>query len=244
MSEQPLAKRESQLAPVEQPSVATMLQTALSQGISKDNADALGKMMELYERMEDRRAEQAFAQAFVRMQTAMPQIQATKPVPNKDGTVRYKFAPYDEIWRKVRPHLEANGFSVRFSQKVEAPRITMTCTLMHVDGHSASNEFSVRIGQGPPGASETQADGSAATYAQRGALCDALGISITNDDDGNTLGAPIAWQQAEELRNRVKACGANEEQFLKFAGVFDYELIPEAAYERLDAVLRKKEAKQ
>jgi hypothetical protein len=116
------------------------------------------------------------------------------------------------------------------------------CTLRHIGGFSQSNEFAVRIGGGPPGATETQADGAAKTYAKRGALCDALNIVVEHDDDARMIGQPIGKALAEDLEKRVKAVGSDVETFLKYAGASKFEDISDEKWETLDAMLKRKEA--
>lgn len=228
----------------QQPSIAGMLQTAIAQGVTSDNADALGKMLDVYERMEARNAEKEFAKSFVAMQSEMPAVQAVAMVPNRDGTLRYKFAPYEEIMATVRPLLQKHGFSVTFDVRFAEGRMNSICTLMHIGGHSRKNEFGVRIGSGPPGSNEMQADGAAKTYAKRGALCDALNIVVTADTDGDDqrgLGKKISQADADFLRGRVKATACDEKKFLDLAKASSYEDIDESQYEMLDQVLKKRE---
>src|SRR6185295_8599860 len=113
--------------------------------------------------------------------------------------------------------------------------------LQHVDGHHHTNKFAVRIGSGPPKATETQADGAASTYAKRGALCDALNIVVEHDDDARAEGGTITADQAKDLKKRVLATGSDEKFFLQFAGAATYEAIPAAKLGLLDAQLRRKE---
>jgi hypothetical protein len=233
MSDQPL-----QVIKSEPPSVAHMLEAAINKGVS---ADDLGKLCDLYERMERISAAKEFAQAFAALQNELPAVQATKAVPNNDGSVRYRFAPYNEIMKQIQPMLTKHGFSVRFSSTTDDQRVTMVCTLMHIGGHSVTNEFSVRVGKGPPGSSESQADGSAASYAQRGALTDALNISIRSDDDARILGAPITAQQAADLERRVMETASDREAFLRFAQAKSFAEISSSKYALLDASLKRKE---
>lgn len=240
-----------------EPSVALMLQTVIEKGVTAENVAALESLVGLYDRMQAKQAEKQFAKAFAELQSEMPRVVATKPVPNKDGTVRYRFAPYEEILEQVQPYLSKHGFSVSFNSSVGDGRMTATCTLRHISGHSQSNQFSVRIGQGPPGATETQADGSAKTYAKRGALSDALNIVVDHDDDARMIGKPIGKAIAEDLLNRVKLTGSNMISFLKYAGVtlppadeIDdhdpiefFEQISDERFDSLDQLLKIKEAK-
>lgn len=238
---------QTDLVPVQQDmtvaSVGAMLQAMTAKGVTVDNALALEKMVGLYERMQDRDAEQRFNAAFVALQAEMPRITAKKPVPNGDGTVRYRFAPYEEIMEQVAPLLEKHAFTVTFSTRYEEGRLVKIIALQH-GSHKKSFEYAVRIGKGPPGSSETQADGAAATYAKRGALCDALNIVIEHDDDARVDGRPITKEQADSLKKRVRDTGSDEGSFLCFAyrgkaGTF--EEIPSSMYPMLDTMLKRKE---
>jgi len=233
VKEQPAAR-----APMQ---VADMLAAVIQQGITADNVASLEQLVKLYEHMEARNAEKAFAAAFVALQGEMPKVQAVKAVPNKDGSVRYKFAPYEDIMAQVAPLLQKHGFTVTFSTKYGDGRLTKICTLQHTSGHSKSNEFAVRIGSGPPGATETQGDGAAGTYAKRFALTDALNIVIEKDSDARAEGGTVTKEQAEELALRVRATDSDEAAFLKFAGAPSYAEIASIKYEMLDAFLAKRE---
>lgn len=218
-----------------------MLQAVISKGVTQENVAAIEKLVGLYERMEDKSAEKQFAVAFVDLQSEMKAVKAVKPVPNRDGSIRYKFAPYEELMEQVSPLLKKHGFTVTFSTDYKENRLIKTCTLQHVGGHKRDNSFAVRIGSGPPGATETQADGAAATYAKRGALADCLNIVIEHDDDARAEGGSITADQAKELQRRVRETGTDEARFLKYAGSDKFENIPAAKFSLLDENLRKKE---
>lgn len=224
------------------PNVADMLQAVIQGGVTEANVGAVSQMVQLYERMQALDAEKQFAQAFVALQSEMPKVQATRPVPNRDGTVRYKFAPFEDIMAQVGPILRTHGFTVSFSSDCKEGRILQTCTLQHVGGHKRSNTFAVRVGQGPPGSTETQADGAANTYAKRFALCDALNIVIAHlDQDARAEGGHITPEQAEELERRVHETNSDVLAFLRFAGAKTFAEIPAAKYGILDGFLSKKE---
>ncbi len=238
-----------------EPSVAMMLSGVLeairSGDVTTQHVEVASKMMDLYERNEKRQAEKDFAAALTELQGETIRVQATKAVDVKNGVPRYTFAPYEEIMRTVQPMLTRHGFSVTFDTKIDGDRLYSVCTLTHKAGHSRSNQFAVRFGK-PPGSSDAQGDMSTKSYAKRGALCDALNISIDHDDDARMIGKPIGKALAEELRARVIRC-SNEDTFLKYAGVQiepgiaptfdDYAKISEDRYPVLDELLKRKEAK-
>ncbi len=225
-----------------EPSVALMLQKVIDRGITNENVAALESLVGLYDRMQAKNSEREFNQAFAKLQSELMAVNATRQVPNKDGSLRYRFAPYEDIMEEAKPVLIANGFSVSFNSRFGDGRMVSICTLRHVGGFSQSNEFAVRIGGGPPGATETQADGAAKTYAKRGALCDALNIVVEHDDDARMIGQAIGSALAEDLEARVKACGADREAFLKYAGAKDFSDISDERWPMLDELLKRKEA--
>lgn len=232
-------------APVKQePSVGEMLQAVIDKGVTQENVAAIEKLVGLYERMQDKKAEQLFAAAFVRLQAEMPKVQATKPVQNRDGSLRYRFAPLEEIVKQIGPSLKEHGFTFSFSERFDSGRMIETCTLMHVGGWKRTNEFSVRVGGGPPGCTETQADGAASQYARRYALCDALGIVIEHlDEDARLEGGTVTADQAFELERRVAETNSNKAAFLKFAGAEKFTDIAAVKYDMLNQFLQKKERK-
>ncbi len=225
-----------------EPSVAMMLQKVIDGGITNENVAALESLVGLYDRMQAKNAEREFNRSFMDLQSLLPQVSATRQVPNKDGSVRYRFAPFEDIMSDVQPLLVRTGFSLSFNSRIqEGGRIVSICTLRHVGGFSQSNEFAVRIGGGPPGATETQADGAAKTYAKRGALCDALNIVVEHDDDARMIGQPLGLGLGEVLEQRVKAVGADVEAFLKYAGASRFDLISDDRMPMLDEMLKRKE---
>ncbi len=231
----------AKLSPLDQ--VTAMIDSVLKKGTSKEDVAVVEALMGVFERMQTKSAEQAFNTAFVELQSTMPKVKATEPVPNNDGSVRYRFAPYEAIMDQVGPLLVTHGFTVSFSNRYDGNRIIAICTLRHRAGHSAANEFAVRIGSGPPKASEAQADGAAATYAKRFALCNALNIRIEKlDNDAQLVGATISKAQADLLRQRVRATGSDEKSFLKYAGADSFENIGEAVLPMLEQMLRRKES--
>lgn len=225
-----------------EPRIGDLMKMVLAGGVTPECVGVVERLCKLKSEQDAQAAKRDFAAAFADLQSDMPMVKAEKAVPNKDGSVRYHYAPYEDIMKQVNPLLRKYGFTLSFSTKVEAPRVTAICTLMHRSGHERTNEYAVRIGNGPPGSSDTQADGAAYSYAQRGALCDCLGIVVSaRDNDAREIGALISPDMAEHLRQRVSETGSNEAAFLKYAGAATFHTIPANRYEALDLLLKKKE---
>lgn len=231
---------------VEQPAPTPMevLRAALQGGVTETNIAVVERMSALVERFEEKRAEREFAAAFVALQAEMPKIKAAQPVPNNDGTIRYHFAPFESIMDEVRPYLMKHGFTVSFSSRYESnpERVIVKCTLQHVGGHKRENEFSARVGSGPPKSSAAQGDGAASTYAKRFALTDALNIVVEKlDTDARAEGDYITQEQADELEHRLKMINGDVKKFLALAESESFTKIHALKYNLLDNFLRMKE---
>lgn len=238
-------QRQIAQATQQEPSIGAMMQAIIEGGITTDAVAVMEKLCALKERQDQKTAEREFAQAFTAMQAEMPAVQATKAVPGKNGDIKYHYAPYEEIMGLVRPLLKQHGFAIAFDARTseDGRRVTATCKLMHRGGHSQANEYTGRIGQGPPNASEAQSDGAGYTYAKRFALCAALNITVEQDtngaDDHRNIGATIDPSEAADMRSKVEELGKKIDgaKFLKWLGVGSYEEIPanrsQAAWEQL-----------
>lgn len=235
----PLAVQDSQLAaPV--PSVGQMLQTVIAKGVTNENVAILEKMMDLYERMEDKASEKQFNAAFCALQSELPVIVASSIIPN-----RGKYEKFEDVMRVVGPLLVNHGFSVSFTMDFKENRILETCHLRHVAGHAQSNSFAVRSGKAD---SDTQADCKAATTAKRNALLNCLNIvvrqdALQNEDDASLEGSPISWEQVAYLKEQVLATGGNESSFLTLAGCATFEEITTGRYPVLVNALSMKAKK-
>jgi hypothetical protein len=224
------------------PSPLGMMQAVIDKGVTPDNMVALEKLVDLYERMQDRDAEKAFNAAFVGLQQEMPTIVATTEIPN-----RGKYERFEDVMRVVGPLLAKHNFSVSFSMDVKENRVVETCHLRHAGGHSQSNSFAVRTGKAD---SETQADCKAATTAKRNALLNCLNIVIRQDvyqaeeGDASLEGSVLPFEKVQYLREQVAEVGFKEANFLALAGVDAYEKITSGKYSVLvNAIEMKRRAR-
>lgn len=236
----------SELALTPEPSASQILAAVVSGGVTKENVSVVAEIIKMQREIRAEEAARDFATALAGLQGEMPAVVAEKPVMNaedKGGGVRYVFAPFEDIMKQLRPFLLKYGFTVRFTQKLTETTMVAVCKLTHTSGHSEENEFAIRRGKGPPGSSEAQADGSNSTYAKRYALCNALNIVITKDDDAGARGASITAEQAADLRRRVVTTKANQDKFLEAAGAETFETIPETKLAELQGILDRREAK-
>lgn len=224
--------------------IAPLLSAVVAKGITSENVEALSKLADLYSRMEAQRAEREFAAAFARLQASIPAIEATRAVPDRNGAVRFTFAPYEEIMRAVQPVLAEHGFSLSFNMEQDGARLIAACTLTHSGGFSRTNRFGVRIGNGPPQTNEAQADGSARSYAKRYALCDCLNIIIDRDSDARSEGDVIDPATATKLEEAVRQLVLDPAKVLKLADAPSFDQIREAKLPVIEKILAEKRAEQ
>jgi len=100
----------------------------------------------------------------------------------------YKFADMATIAEAIDKPLSKHGLTYRFRTVTTAPTVvTVTCIVSHRDGHSEENSLSATADiSGNKNA--IQAIGSAVTYLQRYTLNAALGLTASEDDDGQAAG--------------------------------------------------------
>lgn len=220
--------------------IGSVIAEITRQGIKPDDVLALKEMMAMHERQQDRQAEQDFAKAFSALQGESRNVRANKAVPGNDGNTRFIYANFAEIMDQVAPLLAKHKFSVSFEPKMSEKTVTQTCILQHISGHSKRYAMEVRVGKGPPAASECQADGAAYEYAKRLALCSALNI-VVDKSDVMIEGQPISTEQAEQLRSRLMAIGGDVTGFLRLAKADTFEDIRNTRYGVLDRALTTKE---
>lgn len=155
--------------------------TVIENMVSSGNFD-VNVARELIEMQKDIMKQQAiinFNHDFALMSKKIPVIAKSK----KAHTTMY--APLEDIVKVVQPILSEHGFSVSFStQQNSLDSVTITCTLMHKDGHSTSTELQLPTKAVNNSMNAMQAIGAAITYGKRYTISGLLNIS-TGDDDNN-----------------------------------------------------------
>ena len=94
------------------------------------------------------------------------------------GNHKYKYAPLDTIWPKVREILTKHGLVWSCTPTIGGDgRFLMHYALMHApSGDGITGVYPIQEGR-------PQDVGSALTYARRYALCAVLGLVVSGDDD-------------------------------------------------------------
>lgn len=194
--------------------------------------------------MKDQR-EAAYKAALARLQAKLPQIEKHGIIPNRDGSVRSRYAKLEDIDVVLRPLLAEEGFSISFnSESKDGHLFTLLCTLAHSEGHSETNTLLL-----PLDASEyrtkVQSTGSTMSYGRRQLIKMHLNLIEKDDDDGGQGGSePITEQQVSDLAALMKKSGASVDRFLQYMRVQQLSDILQRDYQKAVNALEQKRRSQ
>jgi len=150
--------------------------------VEKADVGILEKLVEMRRQLKDEWAKERFFEALSAFQAELKPVKKTKAVKNKDGTIRYHYATFDDIVSAIQPLLEKYGLSYHFKTSFDAKSVTVDCIVTHREGHSETTSFKAPIefsGRMLP----IQEWGSALTYSKRYSLSLALGLATEEDTD-------------------------------------------------------------
>ena len=232
-------EQEPETLPVETMGPAAMLSAAIAKGI---DAEGIKTLAEIYERMEDRRAQREFTAALLAFQRVCPPIKKTSRVSfptRKGGTFDSQYAKLEDVTMVVRPLLQAHGFSFTFDTEIRGKEVKAICVLFHVGGHSTRTSFTAPADPEPK-LSDAHSTASAVTFAQRYAFQLALGIVPGGDNDGKTYaesGAKITTEQLQALQKLLADAQADTKAFWNYAGIRKLEDLPAKDYAKIRQAL-------
>ena len=186
------------------------------------------------------RARESFATAFAAFQAECPPVGKSDTVRLKGGS--YDFAPLDHVMRCVQPHLTKHGLTVSFDVSAIEGGFIATCLVQH-GTHTERRSVPVIVPR-EMSVNSTQKMGAALTYAKRYALCAALNIVVTNEDDDAqsvTTDVPtITQEQAAALDDLVQLGEFDRAQVLPFYHVKKWAELRADRYEAVKEQLERK----
>jgi hypothetical protein len=182
--------------------VLSLLQQAIERNVP---VETLERLLNMRERLKAEWAREQFYQALSAFQSEVPEIPKTHMVRNKDGSIRYRYAPLDAILKIVQPSLQKHGFSYRFSTHFQEKGMMVTCSLHHQAGHQESSSFLVPVERektkdGRYTMSEIHAYGASLTYGKRYTFCAVTGIATAEED---TDAQETEGQQGNDARGKA-----------------------------------------
>ena len=156
--------------------------------IKKDSnvdIDKLSKFFDLHERWEKNEAKKAYVEAMSAFKENPPKI--IKDCHVSYGTTKYDHASLFNVTSTINEALSKHGLTASWTTEQNENRVTVTCVITHVLGHSERTSLS-----SAPDTSGSknpiQAIGSAVSYLQRYTLLSLVGIATEGqDDDGHAM---------------------------------------------------------
>lgn len=219
-----------------EPTPMQLIQQAIEHGISPDQMSVL---MDLQERHARNKAEREYGEAVAAFQARCPTIHKSRAAAF-NGKQAYTYASLDDIMVVIRPILQECGLSVAFTTTLTEGMITAECILRH-GIHSERHGVTLPM-PGDMRVNDTQKAGAALSYAKRYALCAALNLVVTDeDDDAGGLGETITEEDAIKITEMLEALGGdNYRRFLEWLEVDEIRKIPAS---RLTEVIGKLKGK-
>ncbi len=206
--------------------------------------DVIAGLFQLQIQAEALEAERQFNIDLAAAMAEMPSVRknAVKDMGTK-GSIPY--ANYEQLDKIIRPIEKSHGFCRIFSTApLEKPGTLMTLRLLHRGGHSITSTRYQPPDPGP-GRNETQAIGSADSYARRYLTLAIWNIVTVGADDDGKMASAISEFQVNDMNSLISEIGMNvsaREMFFKIAGVNSVEEIPQHRYKDLMMALQSKRA--
>lgn len=186
---------------------------ALFRTVVEKGADVgtMERLMQMRKELTAEAAKAAFDSAMADFQQVCPPIVKSKGVPDRNGNTAYKYSPFEDILRIVRPVMRAHGFSFTLDTDTDsAPGwVVALCKITHQQGHSELSRAKFPLGTKTGIMSDTQVYASALTFASRRVFCNALGLVTSSEDRDGTADAPKPRNEttaptAEEIADKRK----------------------------------------
>lgn len=184
----------------------------------------LEKMLDMQERIINKRHEQEFYDALAKLKSDIPSI-AKKELNSQTSS---KYAKLGTILDTIDPILARHEFTISFEEQKRSPEevdITVLCMLSYKNGYTKSvpRTFPIdNVGlKGSVCKTKIHGIASAGEYCKRYALCDILGIAIV-DDDGNAAGGSPELRKVTKFQAGIlckalmSATDAIQEEFSRY----------------------------
>ena len=194
--------------PVTKSDAATLM-AVISKAAADPQTDVvkLEKLLDMYTRIEGKRAEQAFSEAMNAAQEEMGPISKDASNPQ----TRSKYASYAALDAACRPIYAKHGFSLSFDTDSQPnDMIRVICKVAHSAGHTERPHIDLPAdGKGAKGGdvmTKTHATMSAVSYGRRGLLKMVFNLAEGDfDDDGNAASAKRAEPKMSEGAMKARA---------------------------------------
>ena len=231
-----VAKVEKVEAPQTLPAVTPMemLDRAIQSGAG---LEVIEKFMALQERWEANQGRKAFDAAMSAAKAEIGPIIKNRRVNfearNGGKKTDYRYEDLAQIAEQINPALSENGLSYRYQTQQNNGSVTVTCVISHCDGYSERNSLTAGV-DNSGNKNAIQAIGSTVTFLQRYTLKAALGLAVSNDDDGKgTEDQPqnLTEEQIKALRTKIEEVGADASRCCEIWKVEAISDLPQKRFE-------------
>lgn len=221
-------------------STLTPMQMAFQLISNGAELNSVKEMLALSKELAADQAKRAFDKAVAKAKANIGPV--TK---NREGHNKTRYADFAAYAKVVDPVLSQYGLSYRF-RTAQTDRISVTCIISHEEGHAEENTLS-----GPADTSGSknaiQAVGSTLSYLQRYTLVQALGLSASVDDDGQTAGKSseevrtITKEQVKTILQLLEETSSDTAQFCEMGKI---DAVPDMLASQFDSAVRLLNAKK
>ena len=203
-----------QIVPAEPRPAAVAVTPAVVLDRMLERGQNIQDAMEFFEKWESRIAAENYGHALAAFQAQCPQIVKRRQI-DLGGGKGPLFASLDDIHEVIKPILAANGLAVRYSAEMtDSGQMRATCFIRH-GRHEEASEVTLPVPT-QMRVNDCQKMGAALSYAKRYALCAALNIVVTDEDnDAATVMETITEEQMAQLEEWIEVSGADRVRFLK-----------------------------
>lgn len=234
-----IEEQSTTLAPMSDAASLMGIITRIAQNPDIDLA-RIEKMLDMYERVNERQAKAAYAAAFSEMQADLPAIVERGEIKIRD-TVQSRYALWEDINDQIKPVLARHGFGLSFRTGYEGDKIIVTGILSHREGHS--EQTTMHLPTDMSGSKNAvQGVGSSTSYGKRYVASALLNLtSRGEDDDGMTGGGRfITDAQRDALNILADNAKADKRLFCEWLGVDSFDRIPARDYKKAETGLQDK----
>lgn len=181
--------------------VNSLLTMAIEKGTP---VETMERLMAMAKQLKDDFARDQFNAALSNFQADCPEIVKTVNVKYKSKSgamVYYNYAPVKDIVKQVKPIMQKHGLSHTYNTTQTNEKITVICTIRHIDGHSENTQITMPIDNAAKMCA-AQKIGTAFTYGWRYTFCGALGIT-TGDEDTDANGPKEEPKKQGKPKNKI-----------------------------------------
>lgn len=229
--------------PVQQPpSFMEMVERLASR--PEVDVSKIEKILDMQEKILDRKAQQEFSESMVAVQGAMPTILKDK----ENLQTRSKYSQLETIIKAASPIYTKEGFSLSFYEG-ETPKpehIRVCCDIMHIGGHKETRHADFAIDtkgiKGTPNKTLIHGEGSTFSYGRRYLTCMIFNISTGDDVDGNGVEEekpPATKEMVETMQRVIDSKKIDAKLFCEHMGADSVESILASDFKKAMNVLQR-----